>query len=81
MDTDCPWFGSLHSAKVFMISKLNIKIKSNQVPTFYHPLAPGYPEVLTVGSSMSSYTSLHEYSQFTNNDQTIFNKLLRGVQN
>ena len=28
-----------------MNSKLNTKIKPNQIPTFYHILVPGYPEV------------------------------------
>ena len=85
MDVDCRWPGSLHDANVFSKSSLNRKMNTNEVPTMFHTLIEGCPEVpnYVIGDPVYPLTPycMKEFSNCVNNEQVVFNNLLRGARN
>ena len=76
MDIHCHRPGSLHGAKIFANSKLNTKIKSNQIRTFYYTFSH---TSYSLAYSPTPYC-IKKYFHCTNNDQVIFNNLLMGAR-
>ena len=84
MDVECMWPGSVHDAKVFANSAINRKLRNKKLPTtFQSPIQgekipnyiigdPAYPLVPFC---------MKEYQSCSNNEQVIFNSMLRSARN
>ncbi len=85
MDVDCRWPGSVHDAKVFANSRINLDLKNNSLSCFSRPLSqygkrignyligdPGYP---------LTHFCMREYEHCQTNEEVVFNNLLRSARN
>ena len=85
MDVDCRWPGSMHDAKVFFNSKINKSLMNKTLPVKSKTLIPGLdpvPNYIIADPAypLTSYC-MKEYETCTNNEQVIFNNLLRSGRN
>ena len=85
MDVDCRWPGSVHHAKVLFNSKINKSLMNKTLPVKSKTLIPGLDPVpnYIIGDPAYPLTSycMKEYETCTNNEQVIFNNLLRSGRN
>ncbi|XP_065675573.1 putative nuclease HARBI1 [Hydra vulgaris] len=85
MDVECMWPGSVHDAKVFANSSINMKLRNAILPqTFQKPTKkaekipnyligdPAYPLLLFC---------IKEYEHCSDNEEVIFNNMLRAARN
>lgn len=84
MNVECIWPGSVHDAKVFANSSVNKKIKDNTMPRILYDLIPGYEAVpnYLIGDPAYPLTShlMKEYMHCNNNEEVIFNNMLRSAR-
>ena len=85
MDIDCRWPGSVHDAKVFSNSVLNIKLKHGTIPQVYGHLLPGHAQIpcYLIGDLANPLTPncMKEFQACKTNEQVIFNNMLRSTRN
>ena len=85
LDVDIQWPGGTHDAKVFAYSNINKGMQEGRIPKLYRSLLPGRDKVPLVLIGDPAYPLLphcmKEYSTCYNNEQVIFNEMLRSVRN
>jgi hypothetical protein len=85
LDVECMWPGSVHDAKVFTNSSINIKLRDNKLPTTYQTLVEGRAKVPNYLIGDPAYPLLpfcmKEYKTCTSNEEVIFNNILRAARN
>ena len=85
MDVDCRWPGCVHDAKVFYNSKINKALLNKRLPIKPRTLIPGLDEVpnYILGDPAYPLTQccMKEYITCKNNEEVIFNNLLRSGKN
>ena len=85
MDVECMWPGSVHDAKVFANSSINMKLRNAILPqTFQMPIqsAEKIPNYL-IGDPAYPLVPfcMKEYEHCSNNAEVIFNNMLRSARN
>lgn len=85
MDVECMWPGSVHDAKVFANSSVNHKLRNNILPgTLQYPV-PGELKVPHYLIGDPAYPlvpfCMKEYESCSNNQEVIFNSMLRCARN
>ena len=85
MDVECMWPGSVHDAKVFANSAISHKLRGGILSsTFQYPLEGGVkiPNYL-IGDPAYPLLQycMKEYESCANNEQVIFNNMLRSARN
>ncbi len=85
MDVECMWPGSVHDAKVFANSSINYKLRQGVLSsTFQCPFEGGekIPNYL-IGDPAYPLVPfcMKEYESCSNNQQVIFNNMLRSARN
>ena len=85
VDIDCHWPGSVHDAKIFSNSNIRSSIACNFLPITFRLLIPGTAKVpnFLIGDPAYPLTPycLKEYDYCTNDEEVIFNNLLRKARN
>ena len=85
MDVECRWAGSVHDAKVFANSSVNDKLRNGKLPRVFQSVLPGYEKVpnYLIGDPAYPLTPfcMKEYDTCHNNEQVVFNNLLRSARN
>lgn len=85
MDVECRWPGSVHDAKVFANSSVNLKLRENKMPETYQTVIPGYDKIPNYLIGDPAYPlvphCLKEYESCQKNEEVIFNGLLRSARN
>ena len=85
MDVECRWPGSVHDAKVFANSSINDKLRKGKLPAVFQSVLQGYEKVpnYLIGDPAYPLTPfcMKEYDSCENNEQVIFNNLLRSARN
>lgn len=84
-DIECMymWPGSVHDAKVFANSDINLKLRNNKIPTVYQSIngvkIPNY----VIGDPAYPLTPIcmKEYESCTSNGEVIFNNILWSARN
>ena len=85
MDVECMWPRSVHDAKVFANSSINIKLRTNKLPSvfqisvFSNAKIPNY----LIGDPAYPLVTLcmKDYDCRTSNEQVIFNSMLCPARN
>lgn len=85
MDVECLWPGSVHDAKVFANSSINMKLQSNSLPGIFQSVVPCcslVPNYL-IGDPAYPLTPfcLKEFESCKSNEQVVFNQMLRSARN
>ncbi|XP_065651012.1 uncharacterized protein LOC136079217 [Hydra vulgaris] len=85
MDVECMWPGNVHDAKVFANSSINMKLRNVILPqTFQKPTknADKIPNYL-IGDPAYPLLPfcMKEYEHCSNNEEVIFNNMLRAARN
>ena len=79
------WPGSVHDARVFANSDINQMFQNKQIPMVLKELMPGEDKVPPVILADPAYPLLpnvmKEYACCTNNEQVVFNEMLRSARN
>lgn len=85
MDVECRWPGSVHDAKVFANSSVNNKLRKRELPAVFQSVLPGFDKVPTylIGDPAYPLTPfcIKEYDSCANNEQVVFNNMLRAARN
>lgn len=85
IDVDARWPGSLHDARVFSQSRINRMLREEELPMMYKRLLPGDDKVPVILLADPAYPLLpycmKEYSSPRNNEEVIFNNMLRSARN
>ena len=85
MDVECRWPSSVHDAKVFANSSVNDKLRNGKLPTVFQSVLPGYEKVPNYLTGDLAYPltpfCMKEYDTCQNNEQVVFNNLLRSARN
>lgn len=85
IDVDARWPGSLHDARVFSQSRINRMLREEELPMMYKRLLPGDDKVPVILLDDPAYPLLpycmKEYSSPRNNEEVIFNNMLRSARN
>ena len=85
MDVECRWPGSVHDAKVFANSSIHEKLRNGEIPTVFQTVLPGHEKIpnYVIGDPAYPLTPfcMKEYETCENNEQVIFNNLLRSARN
>ena len=85
MDVECRWPGSVHDAKVFANSSVNDKLRNGKLPRVFQSVLPGYEKVPNYLIVDPAYPltpfCMKEYDTCQNNEQVVFNNLLRSARN
>ena len=85
MDVDCRWLGSVHDAKVFENSRINLDLKNNSLPCFSRLLSQYAKRIgkNLIGDPRYPLTHfcIREYEHCQTNKEVVFNNLLRSTRN
>ena len=85
MDIDCRWPGSVHDSKVFANSSINKKLQNGNIPSVYQSLLSGRGKVpnYLIGDPAYPLTpfTMKEISHCKNDEDVIFNNILRSARN
>jgi hypothetical protein len=85
MDVECMWPGSVHDAKVFANSSINCKLRRNILPSTFQCPVEGGEKIQNYLIGDSAYPlvpfCIKEYDTCSNNQQVIFNNMLRSARN
>ena len=85
MDVDVRWPGSVHDGRVFANSRINKLLKEEKLPMMYKELLPGHDKVPVTLLGDPAYPLLpycmKEFPSALNNEQVIFNNMLRSARN
>ena len=84
MDVECMWPGSVHDAKVFANSSINWKLRRNILPSTFQ-CVKGWQKIpnYLIGDPACPLVPfcMKEYETCSNNQQVIFNNMLRSARN
>ena len=85
VNVEIKWLGSVHDARVFANCRLQGRFTSGNFKLFYKELLPGYecvPQVLLgdPASPLLPYVK-KEHEHCSNNEEVIFNQMLRSARN
>ena len=85
MDVECRWPGSVHDAKVFANSAISSKLRNEILPKTFQTLLPGEEKIpnYLIGDPAYPLTPycIKEYDHCSNDEQVIFNSMLRSARN
>ena len=85
MDVDCRWPGSVHDAKVFANSSINMKLRNNRLPKCFQTPVQGLDKVPNYLIGDPAYPlvpfCMKEYERCTSDAEVIFNNMLRAARN
>ena len=85
MDVECMWSGSVHDAKVFANSSINIKLRTNKLPSVFQTsvfINAKIPNCLIGDPAYPLVTfCMKEYDCCTSNELVIFNSMLLSARN
>ena len=83
MDVECMWPGSVHDAKVFANSDINLKLRNNKIPIIYQSINDVKVPNYVIGDPAYPLTPIcmKEYESCTSNEEVIFNSILRSARN
>lgn len=85
LDVECRWPGSVHDAKVFANSNVNKKLRNGTLPGTYRSVIPGCRSIPNYLIGDPAYPllpfCLKEYDSCQNNEQVVFNNMLRSARN
>ncbi len=85
MDVDCRWPGSVHDAKVFANSDINLKFQTRNIQQTYFTVLPGYEAIPNYLIADPAYPltpfCMKEFQTCTENKHVIFNSILRSARN
>ena len=85
MDAECRWPGSVHDAKAFANSSINNKLRNGELPRVFQSVLPGYEKVPNYLNGDPAYPltpfCMKEYDTCENNEQVVFNNILRSARN
>ena len=85
MDVDVRWPGSVHDGRVFANSRINKLLKEEKLPMLYKEILPGHDKVPVISLGDPAYPLLpycmKEFLNAHNNEEAIFNNMLRGARN
>lgn len=84
-DVEIRWPGSVHDARVFANSQVNKMFVEKRIPLVYRELVPGdvcVPQLLLGDPAYPLlYYMLKEYISCADNQQVVFNQMLRSARN
>lgn len=79
------WPGSVHDAKVFSNSSINVKLRTNKVPCTFQTPVPGGVKIPNYLIGDPAYPlvpfCIKEYDSCKCNEQVFFNNMLRAARN
>ena len=85
LDVECMWPGSVHDAKVFTNSSINIKLRGKKLPTIYQTPVVGRAKIPNYLIGDPAYPLLpfcmKEHKTCTSNEEVIFNNMIRAARN
>ena len=83
LDIECMWPGSVHDAKVYANSSINKKMRSNTFPIVYQLVQGCRIPCYLIGDPAYPLTPfcMKEYDSCSNNEQVVFNNILRSARN
>ena len=85
LDVECRWPGSVHDAKMFANSAINLKICNGDLPRTVYQILPGFEGVQNylIGDPAYPLTSfcMKEHATCSTNEEAIFNDMLRSARN
>ena len=85
INVECKWPGSVHDAKVFANSDINMKLNTAQLPLTFNTVLPGFEAVpnYLIGDPAYPLTPfcMKEFQTCANNEEVLFNTLLRSARN
>ena len=84
IDIDCRWPGSFHDAKVFANSTITRKFREGSLAGTLPEVSPGYGAVpnylIADPANPLTHFCMKEYHSCSNNQQVIFNNMLRSAR-
>ncbi len=85
MDIECMWPGSVHDAKIFSNSLINMKLRTNKIPCTFQTPVPGGAKIPNYLIGDPAYPlvpfCIKEYDSCKSNEQVLFNNMLRAARN
>ena len=85
MDIKCRWPGSVHDSKVFPNSSISMKMRNGALPLTFQALVSGLEKMpnYLIGNPAYPLTPycMKEYGHCSNNEQIVFNNILRSARN
>ncbi|XP_065070897.1 uncharacterized protein LOC135695660 [Rhopilema esculentum] len=85
VNVECKWPGSVHDAKVFANSDINVKLYRAQLPLKFSTVLPGFEAVPDdlIGDKAYPLTPfcMKEYQTCASNEDVLFNTMLRFARN
>ena len=85
MDVECMWPGSVHDAKVFANSSINMKLRNTTLPQLFQMPLQGAGKIPNYLIGDPAYPlvpfCMKEYEHCSNDAEVIFNNMLRSARN
>ena len=85
MDVECMWPGSVHDAKVFANSSINMKLRNTTLPQVFQMPLQGAGKIPNYLIGDPAYPlvpfCMKEYEHCSNDAEVIFNNMLRSARN
>jgi len=85
IDAEVKWPGSVHDGRVFGNSRINRLLREEKLPMLYKEILPGYDRMPVTLIGDPAYPLLpycmKEYANARNNEEVIFNNVLRSARN
>ena len=85
MDIECRWPGSVHDSEVFASSSISMKMRNGGLPQTFHTLVPEPEKIPNYLTGDPAYPltpyCMKEYDHCSNNEQVVFNNILRSGRN
>ena len=85
LNIECRWPGRVHNSKVFENSSISIKIRNGALHETFQTLVSGLEKIpnYLIGDPAYHLTPyfLKEYGHCSNNEQVVFNNILRSARN
>ena len=85
IDIECRWPGSVHDSKVFANSSTSMKMRNGGLPQTFQTLVPGLEKIPNCLIGDPAYPlkpyCMKEYDHCSNNEQVVFNNILRSARN
>ena len=85
MDIECRWPGSVHDSEVFASSSISMKMRNGGLPQTFHTLVPEPEKIPNYLTGDPAYPltpyCMKEYDHCSNNEQVVFNNILRTLSN
>ena len=85
LNIECRWPGRVHDSKVFENSSISMRIRNAALHEIFRTLVSGLEKIpnYLIGDPAYHLTSyfLKEYGHCSNNEQVVFNNILRSARN